>query len=72
MFGMVYSLTVGTYPKAIFVMAFATGFIALLFVFLINPRVPKQKGRASLDIERGRSRVSKDLRSGLGHVPDNV
>jgi len=73
-FGMIYSITVATYPKAIFVMAFATGFIALLFVFLIRPRVPEQKGRAPVDTERGRPRINKDLSSeaGLGHVPDNI
>lgn len=65
-FGLIYSITVAKYPKAIFVMAASTGMIALLSVIVIQPRVAKRKAKVQLDIERGRSRVSKDLRSGLG------
>jgi hypothetical protein len=71
---MIYSITVATYPKTIFAIAALAGFLSLIFVSLIRPE-PDAKGKrknGTVDPERGRSRVSKDLRSGLGYVHENA
>ncbi|CAA7267107.1 unnamed protein product [Cyclocybe aegerita] len=73
LFGLVYSGTVARFPKAIFVTAAAILMCALLLLLAVrNPVRPvypgrrngKGKRRESRDVERGRSRVSKDLRGG--------
>jgi hypothetical protein len=68
-FGFIYSATVATFPKAIFMTAGGICVVSLAFVFLIRPVVgPKGKRRrvqSEVEIERGRSRVSKDLRWGV-------
>ncbi|KAF9449523.1 MFS general substrate transporter [Macrolepiota fuliginosa MF-IS2] len=75
MFGMVYSSTVGFLPKAIFMVATATLCVSLVLMMLVqNPvqeyesgGVPRKKGLGKKkrgEVERGRSRVSKDLRGG--------
>ena len=71
-FGLVYSGTVANFPKAIFTVAATFLVCALtLVLFVTNPvrqvspgRPKKKKNRRERDIERGRSRVSKDLRGG--------
>lgn len=68
LFGLIYSGTVATYPKAIFATAAAILVASLVFVLLVDPPAAKaNKGKGRLgrkDLERGRSRVSKDLRGG--------
>lgn len=67
-FGLIYSETVGTFPKAIFVAAGCFAFAAFIFLSLIRPdagikvrrRVPRRLDDSG--VERGRSRVSKDIR----------
>jgi len=71
---LIYSETVGVYPKAVFVTAGSILFLSLVAVlFVRNPvkRRPTSKKRRQLvlqddeeDVERGRSRVSKDLFGG--------
>ena len=65
-FGFIYSATVATFPKAIFTTAGGICVVSIAFVFLIRPVAgPKGKRRrvqSEVEIERGRSRVSKDLR----------
>jgi hypothetical protein len=69
-FGLVYSETVAKFPKAIFAVAAALLVISLTMVLCVkNPVRPaaypgRKKNRQERDIERGRSRVSKDLRGG--------
>ena len=78
-FGLVYSETVGKFPKAVFAVAGALLVFALTVVLCVkNPVRPvyypgsgqsiggkkKNNRRQGRDIERGRSRVSKDLRGG--------
>jgi hypothetical protein len=57
-------------------MAASMSAVSLIFIFLIRPKVDvkgKQKsGGTIVDIERGRSRTSKDLRSGLGNIHDDI
>lgn len=55
-------------------MAFITGLISFVLIMFMRPKVSKQKDRASDELERGRSKVSKDLRpeEHLGHVPDII
>ncbi len=70
--GLIYSGTVATFPKAIFVVA--AGIMAFSFAMLLCVRNPvrvlpaarrgTRKRRENGDAERGRSRVSKDLRGG--------
>lgn len=74
LFGLVYSNTVARFPKAIFFVAAAILIYALVMVLLVrNPVRPSKKGkrviwthsrRRDVQVERGRSRVSKDLRGG--------
>ncbi|GJE85679.1 MFS general substrate transporter [Phanerochaete sordida] len=66
LFGVVYSATVATFPKAIFATAAAVTLIALALLCLLRPDVAlraRQRQRANLreEIERGRSRVRKEL-----------
>ena len=74
-FGLVYSETVAQFPKAIFAVAAALVVFSLTVVLCVkNPVRPsypdsgrtngKRYRRQGRDIERGRSRVSKDLRGG--------
>ena len=73
-FGLVYSETVAKFPKAVFAVAAALLVFALTVVLCVkNPVRPvyyqsmgkkKNNRRQGRDIERGRSRVSKDLRGG--------
>lgn len=64
-FGVVYSSTVATFPKAIFATAAGITLVALALLCLLRPDVAlrmKQQRRAHREeVERGRSRVSKDL-----------
>ncbi|KAF9565265.1 MFS general substrate transporter [Agrocybe pediades] len=80
LFGMIYGGTVAKFPKAIFVVGAGIMVFALVMLLCVrNPvRVTKEellaehgnkskKGssrRANGDVERGRSRISKDLRGG--------
>lgn len=77
LFGLVYSSTVATFPKSIFMLAASILIISISLLTLVHPsfvaaaekkRLPKQKDphrrRQMPEIERGRSRVSKDLSSG--------
>ncbi|KAF5382009.1 hypothetical protein D9615_004376 [Tricholomella constricta] len=73
-FGLVYSGTVAAYPKGVFVTAAGLLFCSLMLVMLVRgPVIPNAGGpvpgrsikkgkRKAQDGERGRSRVSKDLR----------
>lgn len=75
MFGTVYSSTVATFPKTIFVLAGALVTVALAALMLISggakPAAPltpskkvtkgKGKARARIERERGRSRVVKHV-----------
>jgi len=71
-FGLVYSGTVAKFPKAIFMVA--AGFLVCALIMVLCVRNPVQHGypgqskgkkiREGRDVERGRSRVSKDLRGG--------
>jgi len=72
-FGLVYSETVANFPKTIFAVAAALLVFSLTAVLCVkNPVRPTYPGRTNgkknrrqgRDIERGRSRVSKDLRGG--------
>lgn len=72
MFGVVYSATVATFPKAIFATAAAVTLVALALLCLLRPDAAlraKQRQRINRhdEIERGRSRVRKDL--GLSSPP---
>jgi hypothetical protein len=74
-FGLVYSETVAKFPKAVFSVAAAILVFALTTILCVkNPVRPAYPGRSTgkkninrrqgRDIERGRSKVSKDLRGG--------
>jgi len=65
-FGLIYSETVSMFPKSIFTVAGGLLACALMMMLCVrNPGRPKgKKNRRGRDIERGRSRVSKDLRGG--------
>lgn len=62
---MVYSATVATFPKAIFATAAGISFVALALLYLLRPdvalRMKQQRRSRREEVERGRSRVSKDL-----------
>ena len=69
LFGVVYSNTVATFPRAVFTVATGLLFISLVLLYLIRPDAGDIKGkrkriRALAEERRGRSRVSKDLRVG--------
>jgi len=68
LFGLVYSTTVGTYPKAIFATAAGICVGSLVLVLMIRPEGSNKKRRGGVEIERGRSRISKDLR---GYIPES-
>ena len=64
LFGVIYSGTVGMFPKAIFVVG--AGIVALALTVMLcvrNPVRPRERRRGEME-RRGRSRVSKDLRGG--------
>ncbi|KAH9838659.1 MFS general substrate transporter [Rhodofomes roseus] len=66
-FGLIYAETVATFPKAIFVAAGSFAFAAFIFLSLIRPdagiKVRRRVARRvdEGEMERGRSRVSKDI-----------
>lgn len=77
LFGLVYSESVAKFPKAVFTLGAAILFIGFLLMMLVNnpgdgvvgpSKIRRGKAnvrhRKYVDIERGRSRVSKDLRGG--------
>jgi hypothetical protein len=70
LFGLVYSETVARYPKAIFVTSAGMLVGALAFLSLLRSESVIGKGKRKMkrwereEAERGRSRVSKDLRGG--------
>ncbi|KAH7341322.1 hypothetical protein B0J17DRAFT_646103 [Rhizoctonia solani] len=61
-FGTLYSLTVTTYPKAIFMVATAVLTVALVFLALVQPTRPLRRRDVEDFPPRGRSRRAKDLR----------
>ena len=71
-FGLIYSGTVAKFPAAIFTVAIAFLVCSLTVILCVrNPvraaypgRSRGKKNRHVRDVERGRSRVSKDLRGG--------
>lgn len=72
LFGLVYSGTVATFPKAVFVLGsgIMVGSLTMMF-FVRNPvrmhplqRRRQRRQQSDDDRERGRSRQSKDLRGG--------
>lgn len=68
LFGLVYSVTVAQLPQAIFILAGSLLFVSLILVWLVRPpAVPRVRMRRDGDVERGRSRVSKDLSRGTGY-----
>ena len=69
LFGIVYTNTVASYPKTIFILATGLLFVSIVLLYLIRPDAGDIKGkrkriRALAEDRRGRSRVSKDLRIG--------
>ncbi|KAJ6619792.1 major facilitator superfamily domain-containing protein [Mycena sp. CBHHK59/15] len=72
LFGLVYSGTVATFPKAVFVTAIAILFASLAAIMLVRSPLSEVKGKNAArrrrqlreleEEQRGRSRVSKDLR----------
>ncbi|KAI1783876.1 hypothetical protein LXA43DRAFT_902684 [Ganoderma leucocontextum] len=75
MFGIIYSKTVATYPKAIFVVAGSIVLASIIVLLLLRPDAlvrPRRQGKgvaaslsaleARVESPRGRSRRSKDLR----------
>ena len=80
-FGLLYVGTVAQFPKAIFVTAAGVLLFALVSMFLVvNPavkRVRVGKGkkvvrRIDEELERGRSRASKDLFGGTSGNVDGI
>jgi len=65
LFGIVYSSTVAQFPKAIFVAAGSFAFIAFVLLCIIRPdagtKARRKYPRRLDEVERGRSRVSKDI-----------
>ncbi|KAG5221374.1 MFS substrate transporter [Salix suchowensis] len=63
--------TVATFPKAVFNTAAGILILAILAIFLVQPPLGASKGKktrrdsAEIEVERGRSRVPKDLRMAL-------
>ncbi|KAJ7499472.1 major facilitator superfamily domain-containing protein [Mycena latifolia] len=79
LFGLIYSETVATYPKAVFATAIGLLFMALTATLLVRSPVSDVKGKAPVrrrrrntaeEAERGRSRASKDLRGGYGSTSE--
>ncbi|KAF7424424.1 hypothetical protein PC9H_009731 [Pleurotus ostreatus] len=70
-FGLIYSGTVATFPKAVFNTAAGILILAIVAIFLVQPPLGASKGKkarrdsAEIEVERGRSRVPKDLRMTL-------
>ncbi|KAJ7274353.1 major facilitator superfamily domain-containing protein [Mycena haematopus] len=72
LFGLVYSGTVANFPKTVFVSAIAILFVALTAIMLVRSPLSEVKGKSAVrrrrrinsleEEQRGRSRVSKDLR----------
>lgn len=73
LFGLVYSLTVASFPKGIFVLAAAFVAVALFLVMFVRTPGKKSKrhGHWDSEIERGRSRASKDLTGVGGRSPSS-
>jgi MFS family permease len=80
-FGLIYSGTVATFPKAVFVTAIGILFVALLATLFARSPITDVKGKlpvrrrqlghsAEEEEERGRSRASKDLR-GYGSTSED-
>lgn len=88
-FGVIYSSTVASFPRAIFAAACGLVLISIALTTLVRPDVSlsmmkrtkvKAKGKAPVrppvvkpkprykEVNRGRSRVSKDLRGGAARV----
>lgn len=61
-FGSLYSLTVTIFPKAIFLVATAVLTTALVFLALVQPKLPLRRRDVEEFPPRGRSRRAKDLR----------
>ena len=85
MFGTIYSKTVATYPKTIFVVAGSMALASIVVLLLLRPDAlikPRRKGKrvtpgaleARVEPLRGRSRKSKDLRrpSVTGALPEGL
>ncbi|KAJ7639855.1 major facilitator superfamily domain-containing protein, partial [Mycena polygramma] len=72
LFGLIYSGTVATFPKTVFVAAIGILFAALTAIMLVRSPLSELKGKSTSrrqlrisrleEEQRGRSRVSKDLR----------
>ncbi|KAJ7170723.1 hypothetical protein C8R43DRAFT_980730 [Mycena crocata] len=81
LFGLVYSGTVATFPKTVFVTAIAILFAALTAIMLVQSPLSEVKAKSGVrrrrrvnsleEEQRGRSRVSKDLR-GYGSTSDQA
>ncbi|OAX35660.1 hypothetical protein K503DRAFT_722626, partial [Rhizopogon vinicolor AM-OR11-026] len=82
-FGVIYSSTVASFPKAVFGVACALVLVSIALTILVRsdvslsmkPKKVKAKGKAIVkpnlryqEISRGRSRVSKDLRGGAARA----
>ena len=68
-FGVVYSATVATFPKAIFATAAGITLVALALLCLLRPDVAlrlrqQRRGLRREEVERGRSRARKELSIG--------
>jgi hypothetical protein len=67
LFGLIYSETVAAFPKAMFVVGAGIVVFVLTTMLCVRNPVPAQRKlrrRRDGEMERGRSRVSKDLRGG--------
>lgn len=65
-FGIVYTETVATFPKTIFVTAASITLVGLALLCLLRPDVAlraklQRRARRADEAERGRSRISKDI-----------
>ncbi|KAJ7086686.1 major facilitator superfamily domain-containing protein [Mycena epipterygia] len=79
LFGLVYSGTVATFPKAVFCTAIGILFVAFAATMLVrsplaelkeNSSAQKRSRNTRAEERRGRSRVSKDLRGGYGSTSE--
>jgi len=72
-FATIYSETVAVFPKAIFTSAASILVVSLALILMVRPAAElkakrkAKRARLDADIERGRSRVSKDLSRGMRH-----